>query len=735
MSTVTALPPTLPPDTTVLVVDDHQLVATSLVLGLRAEGVAARHEAPRGAAAVLAAAGPGPGLVLLDLDLGRDEQRRPIDGVALVAPLRAAGWRVLVLSGSTDRTRIGGALAEGAVAAVPKAAPFPQLLVAVRAALAGREAMPAARRRELVELHARRREEDARPDRPARPAHPARAGGARAPGRRAAGAGRGRRVRGLAGHGPHPDPVDLREARGLLPDRGGRAVPEGAPGLTVRTGCDRPYTLGRSGGGRMGEPGRVRAGPALGEVVLVAAAAALVVGLARAPLVGGALDPVVAAQVLTPAAAAVAAGAAVLGALVARLDTDPRPRWFAAGLAVYAVVVLPAAALPGAAADLPGRTVRLVAHVVVVVLFALCVRPPARLGSTGTWLVAAGGTALALASGLLPAVAPAAARALVDGPVASVVVSSGWTGIAAAVLATGLHRGSLPLARAGLGLVVLAAAQLHRLLAAAGDPVFGALRLLGLLLVVAGLAQLLARAVAALRDERDVQQEELAAAALHVERAGELAAERDHELRNGLAGLAGITHLLSAPVDGGDHDRLRHAVLAELGRLHTLLDGGEFGGEFGGEPPDGPRDYLVAPVLEGLVALRGERPPALVAEPGLRALGDPAVLAQVVTNLLANCDRHAPGAAVAVTARSDAGRAVVEVRDTGPGLPPGADVLAPGVHDPAGGGTGLGLAISARLVAREGGELAVRTVDDPPGCVAAVRLPAPAPRLVGAEPA
>jgi DNA-binding NarL/FixJ family response regulator len=160
---VTALPPStpLPPGTTVLVVDDHHLVATSLVLGLRAEGVAARHEAPTGAAAVLAAAGPGPGLALLDLDLGRDERRRPIDGVALVAPLRAAGWRVLVLSGSTDRCRIGAALAEGAVAAVPKAAPFPQLLAAVRAAIAGREVMPAARRRELVELHARRRDEDA----------------------------------------------------------------------------------------------------------------------------------------------------------------------------------------------------------------------------------------------------------------------------------------------------------------------------------------------------------------------------------------------------------------------------------------------------------------------------------------------------------------------------------------------------------------------------------------------
>ena len=145
----------------VLVVDDHQLVAASLALGLRAEGVAARHVPPAGAAAVVDAAGRGPGLVLLDLDLGRDAQGRPMDGVALVEPLRAAGWRVLVLSGATDRARIGAALAAGAAAAVPKAAPFPHLLAAVRAALAGREVMPEARRRELVELHERRRGEHA----------------------------------------------------------------------------------------------------------------------------------------------------------------------------------------------------------------------------------------------------------------------------------------------------------------------------------------------------------------------------------------------------------------------------------------------------------------------------------------------------------------------------------------------------------------------------------------------
>jgi len=169
--------------------------------------------------------------------------------------------------------------------------------------------------------------------------------------------------------------------------------------------------------------------------------------------------------------------------------------------------------------------------------------------------------------------------------------------------------------------------------------------------------------------------------------------------------------------------RLRQAVLSELGRLHTILDGGAVA------PDPGPREaYAVEPVLAGLVTLRRSAgvPVALVAEPGLRACGDAAVLAQVVTNLLANCDRHAPGAPVVVRGYGHADRVVVEVRDEGPGLPVtlGHDLLRRGVHDSAGGGSGLGLHISARLVDREGGELDLRTATKPLGCLATVRLPA-----------
>jgi two-component system OmpR family sensor kinase len=172
-------------------------------------------------------------------------------------------------------------------------------------------------------------------------------------------------------------------------------------------------------------------------------------------------------------------------------------------------------------------------------------------------------------------------------------------------------------------------------------------------------------------------------------------------------------------------------VLSELSRLHTILDDGGLAFD---DPVSPPRaEYAVEPVLAGLVTLRrsaGVRMKVDV-DPGLRAYGDAAVLAQVVTNLLANCDRHAPGAPVAVRGYRAGDRVVVEVRDEGSGLQVelGHDLLQRGVHDPAAGGSGLGLHISARLIHREGGELDLRSVDEPRGCLATVRLPAADPAV------
>jgi two-component system OmpR family sensor kinase len=258
-----------------------------------------------------------------------------------------------------------------------------------------------------------------------------------------------------------------------------------------------------------------------------------------------------------------------------------------------------------------------------------------------------------------------------------------------------------------------------------GDPVFIALRLVGVLVVLVALARFVTESVAMVRTRQWTQQEELAEAALHAERVRELAAERDHELRNGLAALTRVTHLLAAGADD-ERQQLTSAVRSELGRLHGLVDDGAVA------PVAPSREYAIEPVLSGLVTLRRSAgmPVATDVDPSLRACGDPAVLAQVMTNLLANCDRHAPGAPVTVRAYPSAGQVVVEVRDEGPGLPAefGHHSLHGGLHDPAAGGAGLGLHLSARLIERAGGELDLRA-GEPVGCVATVRLPAARPSL------
>ena len=103
MSVTTDARPTLS-STNVLIVDDHDLVAMSLALCLRSEGMHAQRHAARSRDGILiAVATLVPGVVLLDLDLGRGPDGEPIDGTTLVAGLCRNGWRVIVLSAAPTR--------------------------------------------------------------------------------------------------------------------------------------------------------------------------------------------------------------------------------------------------------------------------------------------------------------------------------------------------------------------------------------------------------------------------------------------------------------------------------------------------------------------------------------------------------------------------------------------------------------------------------------------------------
>jgi DNA-binding NarL/FixJ family response regulator len=148
--------------TNVLIVDDHDLVAMSLALCLRSEGLHAQRHAARSRDGILTAmATLVPGVVLLDLDLGRDRDGSVIDGASLVAGLCRNGWRVIVLSATTDEPRIGRALDAGGLACVSKTAALPVLITAIRRAAKGLEVMHPERRRYFIAQY-RRQQEQAR---------------------------------------------------------------------------------------------------------------------------------------------------------------------------------------------------------------------------------------------------------------------------------------------------------------------------------------------------------------------------------------------------------------------------------------------------------------------------------------------------------------------------------------------------------------------------------------------
>jgi DNA-binding NarL/FixJ family response regulator len=138
----------------VLIVDDHRLLADSLCLALRFEGLdpEVAQVTDRTDLVERVRAEP-PALVLLDLDLGGALG----DGADLVAAFVASGARVLVLSGTTSQMWIAAALEQGASAAIDKRIPFEELLrLVLSAARGGTLLAPAERERLLDQLRSHR---------------------------------------------------------------------------------------------------------------------------------------------------------------------------------------------------------------------------------------------------------------------------------------------------------------------------------------------------------------------------------------------------------------------------------------------------------------------------------------------------------------------------------------------------------------------------------------------------
>ncbi|HEY9293231.1 MAG TPA: HAMP domain-containing sensor histidine kinase [Microlunatus sp.] len=408
-----------------------------------------------------------------------------------------------------------------------------------------------------------------------------------------------------------------------------------------------------------------------------------------------------------PVLAATTAGAvavvAVLGVVNSRLRPDPGMRMASYAWGFYALVVMPLSvvnAVPGSNPFLRGTAAA--SAIVFGGLLALGLAGRVPRWWSGPRAIAAGLVLNVLAI-TIAAVLP---RRVVDDLahyVAGVALLTGWGLLAFACITRGLRDKSPLWWRIGFGLVLICAAR--ALLMFAGTPLeFATLRFIGVLVLLAATG-LQTRSLVIERHLAEVQEAERAAADERV------AAERRHEIRNALFALSSVTTLMTprADVDSVGGGRSISAMIDdELARLQGLVE------------HTGPSaDENTAPVevvLTRLVTLRrlSGSDITLHCTPGLLVKLPTATLAQVVTNLLANCARHAPGAEVYVGGERIAGVCVIEITDAGPGVDP----IAPTTGD------GLGLALSARLVEAAGGTLELRAATRfPTGTTVLLRLP------------
>lgn len=159
---------------------------------------------------------------------------------------------------------------------------------------------------------------------------------------------------------------------------------------------------------------------------------------------------------------------------------------------------------------------------------------------------------------------------------------------------------------------------------------------------------------------------------------------------------------------------LLDASRAGAGKLPVMLEPGDLG-------------HIVEESAERFGEEFGHRGGSLtVVAESIPGLWDRTRIQQVVDNLVANCLRHASGAAVEVRATRHGDLARIEVRDGGPGIAPEQleklfERFTP--HGPRpGGGLGIGLWIVREIVTALGGTIAVASGAGQ-GCTFTVDLP------------
>ena len=218
----------------------------------------------------------------------------------------------------------------------------------------------------------------------------------------------------------------------------------------------------------------------------------------------------------------------------------------------------------------------------------------------------------------------------------------------------------------------------------------------------------------------------------HLAALGLAVAKINHDLRNILASAQLFSDRL-ASVKDPTAQRLVPKVIGALDRAIALCQATLAYGK-AAEPPPERRRLPLLPVVEEVGAVLGLGPEGTIAfdvsiDRGLEIDADPDQLFRVLLNLGRNSVQALAargaraGDAIRVGARREGSVVVVEVSDTGPGVPVQArpKLFLPFETAGSGGGTGLGLAIVAELVKAHGGEIAL--VDGTLGATFRITIP------------
>jgi signal transduction histidine kinase len=210
-----------------------------------------------------------------------------------------------------------------------------------------------------------------------------------------------------------------------------------------------------------------------------------------------------------------------------------------------------------------------------------------------------------------------------------------------------------------------------------------------------------------------------------------------HELRNPLAPIVTALKLMKLRGQDGDTGQEQAVIQRQVDHLVRLVD-----------------DLLdVSRIASGKVELRKDTVPLadvltkaiemasplleqkqhrlLVDVPTVRWHGDPARLAQVVSNLLSNAARYTPsGGHVTLATRIKGGTVQIQVTDDGNGISPQLlphifDLFVQGNRqlDRAKGGLGIGLALVRNLVQMHGGQVSAYSAGEGRGSTFTITLP------------